>query len=505
MEEKQSYSKSFFYFLKEQVFDILSLLRKEIFPPFQDSFRSVYSNVWLSFALIIGFGIRSYYLSQPMRYDESVTFLEFVNGNLQSLFYYPYPNNHVLHTLFVKFVTLVLGANPISIRLTAFLAGIGCIPLIFSLCRQQKQSGIFAALAISVFPYLVFYSTNARGYTLLVLLTLLLTSVGPQAVKTPSNAGAILISLIASLGILTMPSMLYPIAGLYFWLVISLLIHKRDFKIIFYKFIIPCGLFTGIFSLILYTPVMIASHGIETIINNSYLKPQEWSEFLRQLDPHIKSTLSDIFRDIPGFLIFYFTILVLIGIFNYIKKRDLSSLLLLPSMLLGSAIVLFLQHQIPFERTWIFIIPFIILVADAGFTLIIEYLSPRMNRYLMLVTFLAAMIFTRSLISSNTIARYPDTGIFSEAPIAAKFLKSKITKKQPKFVFESKTPATEPILFYLWYYGVPIEFADNNSLHSNTIYIVEKSHYSLKDMTDKPVIKIFTIDDMEVYQGEGTE
>lgn len=505
MEEKQSFSQHLFNLLKEQVFDILSFLRKEIFPSFQDSFRSVYSNTWLLFVLIIGFGIRGYYLYQPMRYDESVTFLSFVNGNLQSLFYYPYPNNHVLHTLLVKLVTLILGANPVSIRLTAFLAGIGCIPLLFSLCRQLKQSGIFASLAISIFPYLIFYSTNARGYTLLVLLTLLLAYVGLKAVKTPSSAGAILISLIASLGMLTMPSMLFPIAGLYIWLAILVLVNEKDLKIVFHKFIIPCGLFTVIFSLVLYIPVIIASNGIETIINNMYIKPQPWSEFISQLSPHITSTLSDFFRDIPRFLIFFLMLLVLVGVFDYIKKRDLAALLLLPSILLGSASLFLLQHRIPFERTWIFMIPFLILVADAGFTFIVEHLSPRVNIYIMLVTFLATMIFARSLISSNTIAMYPDTGIFSEAPIAAKFLKTKIRNPKKNFVFTSKTPATEPILFYLWYYGVPIEFADDDSSHGNTVYIVEKSHYSLKDMTDKPVIEIFTVDDMEVYQGVDTK
>jgi hypothetical protein len=174
-------------------------------------------------------------------------------------------------------------------------------------------------------------------------------------------------------------------------------------------------------------------------------------------------------------------------------------------VLFGSAVILLLQHKIPFGRTWIFTIPFIILIADAGFTFIIEQLSPRMNGYIMLVTSLAAFIFTMSLMASNAIAMYPDTGAFSEAPIAAKFLKSQINKRQQEIVFVSKTPATEPIYFYLWYYDIPIEFADSNSSHHNIIYIVKKSSYSLKDMTDQPVNRIFAIDDLEVFQGVGAE
>lgn len=502
---RQSYSTSIFSLLKAQASDLPSLLREEIVPSVQDSFRSAYSSPWLLLAVIIGVGIRGYYLSQPMRFDESVAFLEFVNGNLQSLFYYPYPNNHVLHTILVKLVTLVLGANPISIRLIAFLAGIACIPLVYSVCRQLNQVGIFAALSVSVFPFLISYSTNARGYTLLVLLTLLMTLLGLYLIKRPSIAGAALMALVASLGMLTMPSMLFPIAGLYLWVVLSLFINTKDLRIAFYKFIIPCGVFTAIFTLILYTPVIIASQGIETIVNNIYVKPQAWSVFFEQLYPHIRNTLSDFLRDIPGFLRVSSLILVLIGMFSYIKKRDHVSLLLLPSLLLGSAVVLLLQHKIPFARTWIFIIPFLILAADAGFTLIIEYFSPGMRRSITLLTSLAALIFAIRLMASNNIAMYPDTGIFSEASIAAKYLKSTITKQQQNLVFESKTPATYPIYFYLWYYDIPIKFSDSNSAHSDIIYIVKKSSYSLKDMTDQPVNRIFAIDDMEVFQGVNSE
>lgn len=501
MRAKQPDPKPIFSFFTQPEFDVPAYLRTAILPAFQDHFRSIYDIVWLSFALIIGCGLRSYFISQPMRYDESYTFLTFLNGDLQSLLYYPNPNNHVLHSVLAKLVILILGAHPTTIRAIAFLAGLGCIPLIFSLCRELKQSGVFAALAISVFPYLVLYSTNARGYTLLVLLTLLLTCIGLHLVKRPSIAGAILISLVASLGMLTMPSMLFSIAGLYLWVVILLFMNTRDLQTVFYKFMLPAGLFTALFTLILYTPVIVASQGIETIVNNSYVEPQAWSTFFEQLYPHIRSTLSDFLRDVPAGLRLLLALLVSLGIFSYVKKRDHASFLLLPSLMFGSAVIFFLQHKIPFGRTWIFVIPFIIVIADAGFTFILERLSPRMNRYLLVVTFLAAVVFATSLTASNAIARYPDTGAFSEAPIAAKFLETQITKQEPGLVFESKTPATYPIYFYLWYYDVPIEFANDNSAHPDTIYIVQKSTYSLDDMTDQPVNTILAIDDMHVFRG----
>lgn len=527
MKVKLKHSKTIFSLIKDQANNVLLFVRKDIFPSVQDNFKSVYANIWLSVALIIGFGVGSYYMSQPMRYDESYTFLNFVNRTPLHIFFYPLPNNHVLHTILVKIVTFILGANPVTIRLIAFWAGIGCIPLTFNLCRQLKQSGIFAGFAISIFPFLVFFSTNARGYTLLTLLTLILASVGLQVIKKPSIAGTILISVIASLGMLTMPSMLFPIAGLYCWFVILLIINKRDLKTIFYRFIIPCSFFTAIFTLVLYLPVIIVSRGIETIINNRFVKPQPWTEFLSNVFPHIINTISSIFRDISGFLLFPFTILFLIGIFYYIKKSDFSSFLLLPSILIGSAIVFFLRHTIPFDRTWIFLIPFIILVADAGFTFIIERVSRKVQTLIFLTMVLTSIISARSMISSNSIGMYTDTGFFPEAPIAAKFIKSLTAEKGREFVIESKLPVKPPLSFYLWYYDIPTKNAalgssfyaslltwyygnqpkitNNNVSPDSIIYVISKRCYSIQDMTSQAGVKLLDIGDMEIYQGVETK
>ncbi len=439
-----------------------------------------------------------------MRYDEAYTFLNFANRSLLDVFYYPRPNNHVLHTILIKIETFILSANPFTIRLIAFLAGIGCIPLAFNLCRQLKQSGLFAGFAISVFPYLVFYSTNARGYTLLILLTLILASVGLHVAKKPSSAGVILISLIASLGMLTMPSMLFPISGLYCWFVILLLINKNNFKIVFYRFILPCSLFTFLFTLIFYSPVVIVSGGIETVINNRFVRPQPWSEFLRNLFPHITDTISSIFRDIPGFLLSSLAALLLLGILHYVKKRDYASLLLLPSLLLGSVAILFYQQKIPFDRTWIYLIPFIVVLADAGFTLIIEHVSCKLNRFIMVGVFLISLIFARSLISSNAIGMYSDTGLFPEAPIAAKFIKSQMKEQGQEFAVHSKIPAGPPLSFYLWYYGVKVRSRDDTFPQDSIIYVVKKGEYSIQDMTDQPVIKLLEIDGMQIFQGVDT-
>ncbi len=479
---------------------VLSTLRKEVIPSIQHCFASGYEAIWLLLALVIGVGIRAYFLAQPMRYDEAYTFHFFVNKGFFNLFHYPIPNNHVLHTILVKASTLIWGAHPASIRFTAFLAGIGLIPLIFCLCRTLQGSGVFASIAVSVFPYLVSYSTNARGHSLLVFLTLALAFVGAQTAKKPSVAGATIVSSIAALGMLTMPSMLFPIAGIYCWLACLLFIKGQTLRTILYKFVIPCSSMTTIFTIVLYTPVILVSNGVESIVANRFVQSQPWQEFLSQVYPHFQKTSSDFFRDIPKVVLFICIILVIIGIYGSVRKRDWSTLLILPSILLGSAIVFLVVHRIPFARTWIYVIPFILIIANSGFIYIIENISHRIRSFVRVVIVIVAVVFAVSLISTNTITSYPDTGTFPEAPIVAKYLKPIMTSNDIVHV-RGRGPADEPTYFYLWYYGVREYNAEKNHEPRKEFFVVQKSHYSIKDLTDKPVIELLDFGDMALYQG----
>ena len=479
--------------------DVFSVIRKEIIPSIQCCFASKYETIWLMIALMIGVGTAGYFLSQPMRYDESYTFLSFVNRGFINLFYYPLPNNHVMNTLLVKASTLIWGNYPVSIRLPAFLAGIGSIPLIFCLCRSLKKSGIFASIAVSVFPYLILYSSMARGYSFLVLLTIALAFIGVQISKRePTLAGSILLSSIAALGMLTMPSMLFPIAGIYCWLFCLFLLKRYAFRIILTKFVAPCSLFTIFFTIILYTPVILASNGIESIVANRSVKSNSWPEFIRQVLPHFQATVSDLFRDIPVVVIFICIALVILGIYDSARKRDWRSLLILPMILLGSAVVFFGKHAIPFSRTWIYIIPFILLYVDFGFTYIIEIIPHNFRPFLIVLLFTAGTFAAISLISRDTIAKYPDTGSFPEAQMVVNYLEPIMHSSD--LVIE-KVPADYPTLFYLWYYDGNKHINGNkNNEPRKTYFVVKKSRYSISDMTDEPVIKLLDIGDMALYQ-----
>jgi len=88
------------------------------------SLRNESPALWLAMITGIGLTVRGYFLAQAMRYDEAYTFLNFVNRGLFRIFYYPLPNNHVLHTILVRASIGIFGSHPVAIRLPAFLAGV---------------------------------------------------------------------------------------------------------------------------------------------------------------------------------------------------------------------------------------------------------------------------------------------------------------------------------------------------------------------------------------------
>ena len=476
---------------------LLSTLREEVIPSIQHCFDSGNETIWFILALVIGTGLRGYFLAQPMRYDEAFTFLSFVNQDFLHLFFYPLPNNHVLYTILAKVSTIIWGGHPASIRLTAFVAGVGLIPLIFCQCRTLKQSGVFASIAVAVFPYLILYATNAKGYSLLVFLTLGLAFIGTQTAKKPSISGAMLFSSIAALGMFTIPSMLFPIASIYCWLTCLLFIKGQPPKTILYKFVFPSGLMTIVFTIILYTPVIFVSNGVKSIIANRFVQSQPWQEFLNQAYPHFQNTFSIFSRDIPKAILLICMILVIIGLYGSVKKRNWAILLILPSILFASGIVFLIKHRIPCPRTWIYVIPFILLVADSGFTYITEKVSHEIQSFFKIAAFIAGTLIAVPLIATNKITNYPDTGVFPEAQIVAQYLKPIMTTND---TIDVRLPADWPTYFYLWYYGVPELKAKTNLESGKKFLVVQKSRYSLMDMTDKPVINLLNFGDMALYQ-----
>jgi hypothetical protein len=223
-----------------------------------------------------------------------------------------------------------------------------------------------------------------------------------------------------------------------------------------------------------------------------------WHRFLINLFPYIRNTFVNFIRDIPWFLAISSFLLAFLGIYTCIRKRDWATLLIFPAMFSVTFIFLLIWHRIPFARTWIYFVPFGIIIADAGYTFLIEKVSKKNQLFIKSGTLILAAFFAGFLISNGRILKQTDTGAFPEAQVAAKYLKQLTTRNDTVLVGK---PIKSIMQFYFWYNDLPININVRNPTNQGKIYvIVQNSHYKLFSITNKPVNKLYDYGDMSLYE-----
>ena len=474
-------------------------LRAGLVRGWQLCFPSVPKALALVAVLALGIWARAAFLSQPMRYDEAWAFLTWSNGSLADVFNYSSPNNHVLHTLLVRVSTFIWGAHPASIRVPAFLAGVASIPATFLLARSLLpwMAAFFASAAVAGMPYLILFSTNARGYTLVTLLVLCLALVCVHLARTPSGGGGVAFSAIAALGMLTTPTMLFAIAGAFCWLMAWLILEGRPLSRVLTEFVLPCALMTVSFTFLLYVPA-IARNGLAALISNPYIVPQSWEEFFLITRTH-RRLLGDFRRDIPAALRVALYVLIAAGIFLSARRRVWAIALLLPAVFLSAIAILLLHHVAPYTRHFTYVIPLGLITAAAGLADLTERLSPSIQTMVAVLILAGAAVFVAGLVSRNAIGHYDDTGSFPEADTIVKYLKPMLMGNDK---IEARVPADWPVFFYAWYRGVPRENIQGG-LGGRTFFVVKRSWYSIEQMTARPVTRILDLGDAAVYESAG--
>ncbi len=137
---------------------------------------------------ILALAVRLPRMSQSLWYDEMYTLVEYVAQPWQKvLAAHPgeyVPNNHVLYTVLAKLIYHAnedQGPNEALLRVPALLAG--CllpIALAWPLRRTSPWIALLLAIVACLHPWLIAFSTEARGYSLLLLLGVVATNLLPD-------------------------------------------------------------------------------------------------------------------------------------------------------------------------------------------------------------------------------------------------------------------------------------------------------------------------------------
>ena len=396
---------------------------------------------------LVGVVLRAMYLAQPMRYDESVTYMYFVRLDwADALSTYTYPNNHLLHTALAKAAAALFGPSPVALRLPAFLAG-SVLPVATYVMVRLLYDGRAALIAsglIATSGTLVMYSTNARGYSIVVLAFTLLVIQSVRLMRGAAPREWIVLAAIGSLGLWTIPVMLYPLGAVVVWLVLNALIDHRTAEL---RKLGIALVMTAIVTGAVYAPV-ISREGVSAITRNRFVAPMGWFEFLGDLPRTWSHALSSWSLGVPPL---FSAFLLAAGILALLRHRTFArqSVGLPLAAFVWCSWLLVVNHRAPFPRAWLWLLPIVAALAACGMLAALARwpasASWAQARALTLAIALTIGIGT-SVVLSRAVVRTTDTGTFQDAAAAAAHLSRDL---RPGDRILASIPSNAPLMYYL--------------------------------------------------------
>jgi hypothetical protein len=337
----------------------------------------------LSGLLLLAVLVHVWLLQSPFEHDEAYSFTIFAIKPLSiGLRDYHFPNNHVFHTLLMHVSYLLFGVHDWSVRLPAFLAGSLLSPMVYLLGRRwySQQTGILAGVAVAALPVITDYATNARGYTLVALFGLLIFAIASELIQKNNRLLWILLPIFSALGFYTVPVFLYPFGMVYTWLILVWITARFSSEYsrtgflfaLLLSVLVALGL-TGL----LYLPVITYS-GFDAVFANPVIKSLSWQDFFPDLSGRMVAIGTQWTQGVSIFL----SALAIIGLaasFLLHRRAGRRMPLLTQASLLFVPIILLVQRPTAYEKTWFFLLPFLLIWSSAGLISLLEVLFTKMK------------------------------------------------------------------------------------------------------------------------------
>jgi 4-amino-4-deoxy-L-arabinose transferase-like glycosyltransferase len=122
-----------------------------------------------------------------------------------------------------------LGSSPEALRSPAVLAGVATIPLTYLLGLRTvgRRAAIIAALLVALSPFLIFYGTEARAYSVVMFLVLASTLALLKAIQIHHARYWIAYACLSCAAIYTHYTAVFPLAAQAIW---ALVVHRAQFR-----------------------------------------------------------------------------------------------------------------------------------------------------------------------------------------------------------------------------------------------------------------------------------
>jgi 4-amino-4-deoxy-L-arabinose transferase-like glycosyltransferase len=403
--------------------------------------------------LVLGTAVRFASLTQPMRYDEAVTYLLFVGQTWgTAIRAYPSTNNHLLYTVLAKFTSAIGGGAPWAIRLPAFIAGVAVVPLTYAVGRvlfTPAAAMIGSALAAAS-TTLGLYATNARGYSFVVAgyLTLLLIAARVRA-EGGTRRRWIAFALVSAAGLATIPLMLYPIGAVALWLVLAIAVERpAQVRAELAALVAAMGA-VAVLGLLAYAPI-ISSNGLAALTANRFVARSPWPVFFRDLFPSLGDALAGWVDPFPLVFVPLLAATLIVGALRSVRVSR-EGVSVLTASLTWSAVVLVANHHAPLGHAWLWLVPIVCLLIGVGGEVLLRRLAPRRGvTAIPLVALATVALGVTWGLFTDAEGESLDTGLFRGADAVAQSLR---TNSQPGDRVIAAIPANAPLQFYLNRHG----------------------------------------------------
>ena len=133
-------------------------------------------------------------------------------------------NNHIFHTLLVRFMGVWFGEeNSIAIRLPTLLFGLAGLWMVYRIALELFNSQLIARMALliaTVNPIHIHYSQTARGYSLIIFFSAAMILLSLRVLRSEiSKTRGILITICGFLSVYTIPTNIFFLLGLGVWVI----------------------------------------------------------------------------------------------------------------------------------------------------------------------------------------------------------------------------------------------------------------------------------------------
>src|SRR4029450_5184928 len=153
--------------------------------------------------VVAGAALRAYHLNTALALDEIVTLLVSVRPSLADILsHFQGNNDHPLYSVLAHLSVSVLGEAPWTLRLPSVVFGVAAIPALYLVgtAVTSRFESLLAAAILTVSYHHIWFSQNARGYTLLLLCVLIATYALLRWLAPGGRANAVAYAIVAALG-----------------------------------------------------------------------------------------------------------------------------------------------------------------------------------------------------------------------------------------------------------------------------------------------------------------